>query len=71
MDGRNMIDDMKNALRSAGEANHKKAGTSRSEFLLMLRGLHERLDACFQEILTLPKTMARHKARTRRSAESE
>ena len=71
LDSKNMIENTKSILRSATETDHNEAGVSRSELLLLLGDLHERLDAVFEEIRTLPQTTARLKARTRRSTASE
>jgi hypothetical protein len=71
LDSNNMIENTKSILRSETETDHNEAGISRSELLLLLGDLHERLDAVFEEIRTLPQTTARLKARTRRSTASE
>ena len=71
LDSKNMIEDKKNILRSATVPDHMAVGISRSELLLLLDGFHERLDAFFEEIRTLPQTTARLKAGNRRSAASE
>lgn len=71
LDSKNMIEDKKNILRSATVPDHRAVGISRSELLLLLDGFHERLDAFFEEIRTLPQTTARLKAGNRRSAASE
>ena len=61
LDGKNIIENEKNILRSAAETDHLTAGISRSELLLLLNDFHERLDGFFEEILTLPQTTARLK----------
>ena len=71
LDRNNMIENTKSILRSATKTDHNEVGISRSELLLLLGDLHERLDAVFEEIRTLPQTTARLKARTRRSTASE
>ena len=71
LDSKNMIENTKSILSSAAKTDHNEVGISRSELLLLLGGLHERLDAVFEEIRTLPQTTARLKARTRRSTASE
>jgi hypothetical protein len=66
-----MIENTKSIPRWATMTDHNEVGISRSELLLLLRDLHERLDAVFEEIRALPQTTARLKARTRRSTASE
>jgi len=66
-----MIETTKSIRRWATMTDHNEVGISRSELLLLLGGLHERLDAVFEEIRALPQTTARLKARTRRSTTSE
>jgi len=51
--------------------DHNEVGISRSELLLLLGDLHERLNAVFEEIRALPQTTARLKARRRESAVPE
>jgi hypothetical protein len=43
--------------------DHNEAGISRSELLLLLGDLHERLDTVFEEIRALPQTTARRSGR--------
>ncbi len=71
LDGNNMNEDRTNTLRLPARTDHIEVSISRSELLLLLGGLHERLDAFFEEIQTLPQTTTRLNAGKRRSAASE
>jgi hypothetical protein len=61
LDGKDMIEDKKKTPRSAAVADQKAVGISRSELLLLLDAFHEKIDASFEEIRTLPQTMARQR----------
>jgi hypothetical protein len=61
VDGKDMIEDEKKILRSAAVPDQKAVGISRSELLLLLDGFHEKLEASFEEIRTLPQTTARQR----------
>jgi len=66
-----MIENTKSIPRSVAQTDQEEVGISRSESLLLLGDLQERLNALFEEIRTLPQTTARLKARRRRSTASE
>jgi hypothetical protein len=44
---------------------------SRTELLMLLEGLHEKLNACFEDLRRLPQPTARFEARNRQSRLSE
>jgi hypothetical protein len=44
---------------------------SRSELLMLLEGLHEKLNACFEDLRRLPQPTARFEASSRHSLSSE
>lgn len=72
LNGKQVIEDRNNILHSAAESDDdREIGISRSELLFLLDGFHERLDAFFEEVRTLPQTTARLKAGNRRSAVPE
>jgi hypothetical protein len=71
LNGENITENGENLHRSAVQTDHLTADIARSELLLSLNDFHERLDGIFEEIRTLPQTMARRKARNCQSAVPE
>jgi hypothetical protein len=71
LDSNNTIENTKSTPRWTTITDHNEVGISRSQLLLLLGDLHERLNAVFEEIRALPQATARLKARRRRSAVAE
>jgi hypothetical protein len=66
-----LIENRKDVTRFLTVTDGNATHISRSELLMLLEGLHEKLNACFEDLRRLPQTTARFEARNRQSTSSE
>ena len=71
VDGKIMIEDRNNVLLSPDQTSDRNVRISPSELRSLLDSFHERLDAFFEEMRSLPEATARQKAGNSRSLMSE
>jgi hypothetical protein len=66
-----LIENREDVPRLSAVPDSRATGISRSELLLLVDRLHDRLNACFEELRTLPQATPRFAACHRQSTSSE
>jgi hypothetical protein len=66
-----LIENRKDVPRLLTVTDSSATHISRSELLMLLEGLHEKLNACFEDLRRLPQATTRFEARHRQSTSSE